>query len=346
MRRIRTLVALGLTFAFAATAAAAPPTPFKIGVVPSIAAGATYIALERGYFREAGLDVTLENIDSASTALPLLASSRLQAVEGAFPVGYFNALAKGLPIVLVLERGSTPLFHNFLLRTDLKDRIKTVADLKGRTVAIVARGSIIVYETGKVLESAGLSLKDVEVKYIPFTQMSVAFANKAIDAAIMVPPFGDAVVEQGLAVHWLDPDDVIRPTPMAILVHLVNRDFVEKNRELAKSFVVATMRGVRDYCQAYHGGPNRAEVVQTLKRHSAVSDPDLLNKMPWQARNPSGRFNVTSILDIQEWFFKEGMATDRFPAERLIDTRFADSAAQKLGPFEVINKASKLAGCR
>ena len=40
------------------------------------------------------------------------------------------------------------------------------------------------------------------------------------------------------------------------------------------------------------------------------------------------------------------MSTTEFPAERLIDTSYIDHAIQKLGPFELENKDSKLPGCR
>ena len=51
-------------------------------------------------------------------------------------------------------------------------------------------------------------------------------------------------------------------------------------------------------------------------------------------------------MDVQDWFFKEGLIKQKFPAERLIDTSYADYAAQQLPPFQVINTSSKLAGCR
>src|SRR5262249_39503084 len=104
-------------------------TQITIGVVPSIPAGATWIAIEKGYFREAGFDVQLEKIESAAPAMALLASNRLQVVEGGLAAGYWNALSQGLPIIMALERGSSPLYHDVIVRPDLADKIKTVADL-------------------------------------------------------------------------------------------------------------------------------------------------------------------------------------------------------------------------
>ena len=52
------------------------------------------------------------------------------------------------------------------------------------------------------------------------------------------------------------------------------------------------------------------------------------------------------MLDIQDWFYNEGLVKQKYPIGRLIDSSFADEAAKELGPFEPINKSSQLPGCR
>lgn len=326
--------------------AAQTPATVTIGIVPSVPAGATWIAVEKGYFHDAGVDVRLEKIDSSSTAMALLASGRMQVVEGGLAVGYWNALAHGLPVIMALERGSSPIYHDLLIRPDLVGQIKTVADLKGRTIALVAPGSSAVYEVGKTLETAGLTLRDVDIKYIPFPQMGVALANKAVDVANEVPPFGSVIVAEKLGARWIDPDDYIKPQPVSFIAYMANTDWTTKNPELARKFFLALVRGGRDYCQAYHNGPNRQEVEDILWKYKAVSDRALLHTMPWQARDPNGRFNMASVLDVQDWYFKEKLITEKFPPDRLIDAGYADYAATQLPPFQVINAADKLAGCR
>jgi NitT/TauT family transport system substrate-binding protein len=330
----------------AALATARAADTVTIGIVPSVPAGATWIAIEKGYFRDAGIDVQLEKIDSASTAMSLLASDRMQVVEGGLAAGYWNALAQKLPVIMALERGSSPVYHDLLVRPDLVGQIKTIADLKGRTIAIVAPGSSAVYEVGKVLETAGLTLRDVEIKYMPFPQMGVAFANKAIDVADEVPPFGSVILAEKLGAKWIDPDDYITPQPTSFIAYMANTDWTAKNPDLARKFFLALVKGGRDYCQAYHNGPNRQEVEDILWKYKAVNDRALLHTMPWQARNPNGRFNMASVIDVQDWYLKEKMITQKLPPERLIDTSYADYAAKELPPFQVTNKESKLEGCR
>ena len=142
-----------------------------IGTVLSVPSASTFIAIEKGYFRDAGVTVKSENIDTLSRAMALLATNQMQLAQGGINAGYFNAVGQGLPVVLALESGSTPVSHNFLVRPDLKDVIKTAADLKGRNVAVSGPGSLSVYELGVILENVGLRLADVNVKNLSFPQM-------------------------------------------------------------------------------------------------------------------------------------------------------------------------------
>ena len=344
---MRILIVLAFVLAGVPAAAAEPLSPVTIGLVPSVPSAITYLALDKGYLREAGIDAHVETIDTVAKVIPFLATNRMQVAEGgALTVGYFNGLVQGLPLILALDAGSSPLYHAALVRPDLKDQFKTVADLKGRTVSIVSPGSVGVYELGKVLETAGLTLDDIDLKYVPFTQMGAAFANKAIEAGISVPPFDELVVEKGLAVRWFDPDKIIRPTPMSIIAYVVNTDWASANREVAKKLFIALARAGRDYCQAYHHGPNRAEIVDVLLKYKAMSDRDLTDRMAWQARDPDGRFNAASVADVQDWFFKHHIIDRKAPDDRLVDESYADAAAAALGPFHLINEGSTLGGCR
>ena len=189
-------------------------------------------------------------------------------------------------------------------------------------------------------------MNDVEIKVLPFTQMGIAFTNKAIDGAIVIPPFVWQFEEQKLAVPFADVDKLVEPRPMTIAVIMVNSDWAKKNSELVRNYVTAWLRGARDYCQAYHGGAIREQVVNVLISSGTERRPELLHKYPWPACSPHGRDNVDSMLDIQAWYARNKRTQAQFPAERLVDTSYVEHALAKLGPFAVENKASTLPGCR
>jgi len=249
----RTLLAC-LAMTGSAGCAMAQETTVKIGTVRSISTVAILWAVEKGYFKDFGIKVVNENLDTAANSIALLAQNQLQMVEGGISAGYFNALEKNLPVTMVLDRVSSPLGHNLMLRPDLKDKITRIRELKGKTIATNGQGAVSTYEVGKLLESDGLTINDVDIKVIPFTQYALAFNNKAIDAAITIPPFTAQLLDGGHAVNFKDPDDLVKPHPLTIAVSMVNTDWAKANQALLRNYYVAYLHGIRDYCQAYHGG--------------------------------------------------------------------------------------------
>ena len=225
-------------------------------------------------------------------------------------------------------------------------QIRTPADLKGRTVGLSSAGSSSMYEVASVLASAKLTLKDIEAKNLSFAQMATAMANGALDAAMEVAPFTERMIEQNIGVPWIDPDDYIQPLPMTSVGYIVNTDWARQNRDTARKLFIALARAGRDYCQAYHHGPNRAEIIDIFLKYRIGTDRDLLDRMAWQSRNPNGAFNVASIIDMQAFFQREGVIAKTSPADKLVDPSYAADVAKELGPFDLINKASTLKGCR
>jgi NitT/TauT family transport system substrate-binding protein len=326
--------------------ASAQETTVKVGIARSTSNAAELMALKRGYFEEAGIKLQWDDIDSTANVIALLAQNQYNIVAGGISAGIFNALEKNLPIIILSDRVSTPIGHNLMLRPDLKDSVKSFKDLKGKVIASNGQGSVSTYEIGKMLEREGLTIADVDLKIMPFTQMGLAFRNQAIDAALVIPPFVWQLAEQGLAVPFGNVDEMVQPQPMTIAVIMANTDWIKANPDLVQRYMTAWLRGARDYCNAYHGGADRQEVIGELVSSKTEPRRELLEKYPWPARSPNGKINTASMLDINAWYVANKLSTQTFPAERLVNSTFIDAANKKLGPFQLENKDSKLPGCR
>lgn len=347
MRGPTILKALAGLLILLAPAGAKAQQTVVISTVRSVPSASTYYALERGYFKEAGVDVRVESIDSLSKAMALLATNQIQIAQGGINAGYFNAVGQGLPVVLALESGSTPVYHNFAVRTDLKDQIRTPADLKGRAVAVSGVGSLSHYELASLMESVGMTLGDVDVKVLSFPQMISALANRAIDVGVLFAPFSDAAYAQKIAVPWIDPEHgYVKVLPMTSLAYMASSQWIAQNREASQKVFTALLRASRDYCQAYHGAPIRQAFLDLMVQHGLGKNRAQLDKMQWQARSVDGRVNRASIADLQRIYKKEGLLPSDPKLDQLIDERIANSASQALGPFELVNKESLLQGCR
>ncbi len=335
-----------IALACAISSAPAQEVVVKVGIAKALATAGTMIAVEKGYFKEAGVKVVIEELDSSANVMALLAQGQLQIIEGGISVGYFNAIERGLPITIVSDRVSTPLSHKLLVRPDLADKIKTPADLKGKMIASNGPGSVTTYEVAKILAKDNVSIKDVDIKILSFVNMGIALTNKAIDAALVIQPWASQYVEKGIAKVFADPDDYADPKPLTIAVNMVNTDWAAKNKDLMDRYYLAYSRGVREYCQAYHGGKNRQEVIDIIVRTGLEERPEVLANTPWPARNVSGRINIPVLLDMQKYYINEGLATRELGVEQLVNNQYVDAAAAKLGPFTVENANSKLEGCR
>jgi NitT/TauT family transport system substrate-binding protein len=311
--RARILIPALIVAAGLSTAAFGQGAPrVVVGDNPSLSGAPLYVALEKGYYREAGIDVQLEMSGTSSDMAVLLATNRLQVIGGALSAGFFNSLSKGLPIGLLMARATSPYFHYLMIRPDLKAKLREPADLKGRTVAVAARGAILVYELAKILEAGGLSLGDIELKYIPFGQMATALTTGAVDAALMISPLQDQVEAKGIGVKWINADSKIKAQPVLVSVWQMNTDWMRQNEDAARKFVRATLRGVRDYCNAYHRGPNRdAHSDEVFRRQGSRADqPDRMG------RNRRARANFRSERQRYSRHVFQGEACRRPGADR------------------------------
>jgi len=88
---------VALALAILTGPAAAQETTVKIGLVKSISNAANLWAIEKGYFREVGIKLQVEDLDTSANVLALLAQNQLQLIEGGISAGYFNGIEKNLP---------------------------------------------------------------------------------------------------------------------------------------------------------------------------------------------------------------------------------------------------------
>jgi len=305
-----------------------------LGILPD---APFYVGIEKGYFKQAGLDVRLEKFVSAVNAMAPLSTGQIEVVAGGVSPGLFNAFARGWPVKIVAPFGRDSQANSvdaFMVRADLKGAIRSLADLKGRKIAVIAPASAPVYMLARALEPEGLTLKDVNLVSLPYGDMEAALVNKAIDAAVTLEPFVTQYQDRGVA--WLlkragDIPALANPG-WQVAVVLYNEDWAQKNPRAANEFMAAYVRGAREFVSAINGGPNRAEMIDLLTRNTRVKDRALYERMHWGYIDPNGVILKDSLQDQVDWYARQGMVTRRIDVNTIIDERYVKFALDKLGP--------------
>ncbi len=301
-----------------------------------------YLGIEKGWFKEKGIEIKFLTFASASKAMAPLAGGELEVVGGGISPGLFNSLARGWPLKMVMARSrcSPPNAGNYLMiRNDLKGQIKKFADLKGRKIAINSRGSALVYMMGKMLETEGMSLKDLDLVYMSWPNMGPALATKAIDGGAMVEPFNTLFTAKGYAYVWKRCDEVIKDPRQEVAVIFYNRDWADKNPQVAKDFLVVYLKGGRMLYEAMtlRIPKVRAEVIDVLTKYTRIKSKALLEKMTTFAgyQDPNGTIGRASIKDQQDFYYKIGMVVKKVDVDKFIDESYLNYALKQLGRYPV-----------
>jgi ABC-type nitrate/sulfonate/bicarbonate transport system substrate-binding protein len=208
----------------ASTAGALPFAPlspharFHIGLPEGNTAYVVYYyALDRGWFDQAGLAMTVDHFrGSVTTQMPHLATGELDFLPAPPSPALFNQVEQGFGVKLAAgmddANADQPVTGWLMLLPDQKDRIKDYSDLKGKTLEGAVQGSPIDVVTNAAIARGNLTRgKEVTIKYDvkgdPSDFLNIA-RNHVADAMMMPSPLWPPVEQQGLAVRWKSAEEI------------------------------------------------------------------------------------------------------------------------------------------
>lgn len=187
---IARLAAAGLLAIMATGAARAEDAlKAKIGVLRLSSSAPVFIAQDKGYFREAGLEVELKFFDAAQPIAVATTSGDVDFGITAFTAGLYNLAGKGtLKVIggMSREKPGYPLIGYFASNNAYASGLKTPKDLAGKRVAMTQVGSSFHYSLGLLADKYGFKL--AEVKIVPLQSLSNAAAalkGETVDAALL-----------------------------------------------------------------------------------------------------------------------------------------------------------------
>ena len=221
----------------AATASKTPRPLIKVVAAYSNISADDWVAwyaFEKGIFKENGVDVDLQSINGgAQTAAALLANGiQIGQFGGAEAL---SANAGGADLVLV---GNLAPVYPYKLYA--QKAIKTIADLKGKKVAVSNAGGSSDIATRAALKANGLD-PDKDVSIVPVgshANRTAALLAGSVDAGVDDPPEDAELVKAGLNMII---DLASARLPSANTGIIVQRSYLNANRDAIQGFIDATV---------------------------------------------------------------------------------------------------------
>ncbi len=312
-----------------------PARIIKVGSSPVISSAGIYLAQERGYFKEQGLEVEITDFNNSSASMTaLLSKGELDVGAGNLVSAHFNAINLGQRFKFVADKGHLEKNKEYialLVRTDhlTSGRYKTPKDLKGFKMGLTSLDGVsqqIVAE--RILTKNGLKPEDVEFVKLSYAEMNNALKAKLIDATIQIEPFVTKAVLEGYATNVMPATEVYPDQQSAVVLY--SQDFIEKNPIEAKKFMIAYLKGVRDYNNAFEKNIDREKVVTDLKKTLKIEDDNLWKTMKTVGIDSNGKINEKSLQSDMEWYLGKKYITAVPAMKNIVDSQFAKAASKEL----------------
>src|ERR1700684_834143 len=161
----------------------------KVGVLRLSSSAPVFIAQDKGYFRDAGLDVELKFFDAAQPIAVAVTSGDIDFGITAFTAGLYNLAGKGtLKVIggMSRERAGYPLIGYFASNNAYAAGLKTPKDLAGKRIAVTQVGSSFHYSLGLLADKYGFKLSDLKVLPLPLlSNAAAALKGETVDAALL-----------------------------------------------------------------------------------------------------------------------------------------------------------------
>lgn len=298
---------------------------------PSLSFAPLFIAIEKGYLKEQGIEIKLELFKSGSEAVAFAANGQIAGIAGGIGASNFNGANKNMGVKIVAPMAIQPIKGApapILVRSDLANEIASPKQLKGKRIAVGGgAGSTGEYMLLRVLEKAGIEKNEVTLVNLAFPDMPLAFSKKSVDAGLIPAPFSIVPLEEGTA-KILVP--VCTPGEMVTVLSF-GEQFMVKSPILAERIVAAIMKATRDLVRV---GEYTDEFINIFLKYYKI-DRDKLVKIDLYDFDPDLKIQEKTLREMERVYAKNGHLSYQppLPIDKLVETSFATKALQRMGPF-------------
>ncbi len=316
----------------AATAQAADP--LRLGLLHTLSPAPFYIAQERGYFRDEGIDLAFRFFEAAQPIAAAAVSGDIDVGVTALTGGFFNLAEKGALKVIgggLHEQRGYQGSAILVSKDAYAAGLTTPAKIGGHSFAITQYGSSFHYMLGRIAEAENFDTSSVTLRPVQqIANMVAAVGSGQVDATIAIASMAKPMAASGQAyiVGWAG--DIV---PYQITAVFTTARMTEQHAELLHRFARAYQKGVADYRDAFlrldaQGKPvvdaKTDVVIPLIAKYVFTGDPNARDKIIGGV----GYYDAGAALDVADviaqltWFKAQGLVKGDADPQSVIDTRF------------------------
>ena len=310
-------------------ARAEEPLKARVGVLRLSSSAPVFIAQDKGYFREAGLDVELKFFDAAQPIAVATTSGDVDFGVTAFTAGLYNLAGKGtLKVIggMSREKAGYPLIGYFASNNAYAAGLKTPKDLAGKRIAVTQVGSSFHYSLGLLADKYGFKLSDVRI--VPLQSLSNAAAalkGETVDAALLPVSTARKLMDDGGAkfLGWVGDE-----TPWQLGAVFASPKTLA-NKALVTKFLAVLERADREYHDVILASvkDGKAVVNETTKplleiiaKYTNLPVEQVVGNCAYI--DPDGKLDVKNVDNQIKWLQDQGFVDKGFGADAIIDKDF------------------------
>ncbi len=297
----------------AATASGPGPetSDLKIGVIKIAGVTPIFAAQKLGYFKDEGLNVTLETSSGGAASLPLVSQGELQ-ITNAPAVSVILGREKGFDFSILppsLDAEPQAPGQTAVLASNTSG-VKTLSDLAGKKVGVNTINSVNWLYNRQLLKKAGVDLKTVTYVELPFPSMIDALNQGSVDAIDVPQPFLFVAQQTGkvktLGYTFLD----VQPS-VPITGYAASQKWIDKNPKTLAAFERAMTKAV-EYMRSHE-----AEAKQLIVEYTGAK-ADLVAQIPlnkWSTTTNPEQIQKTADLMLEAGMIKQKVDVTKYIAK-------------------------------
>lgn len=281
----------------------------NVGLLPNAETAAIRLGAQKGFFKEAGVDLRITDTSSGAAAITALIAGQFDVVF-ANTVSVMQGRDKGLPLIMVAAASTSTGVQGkdfSALVVGSKNTMKSAKELSGKVIASNTVKNIGEISARLSVAKAGGDAASVKVVEMPFSNMEQALEEGQIDAAWMVEPFHTTALQHGLrdiASNYVDT------APHLTAAAFVSTDNIVKDKaDMMKRFRAAITK-TADYANS-HPEEIRAIIPTFTKITPAIANAFVIPRY-------DAKVNVSSLTAMLPEMRKLNMISNNFKVDSVI----------------------------